>query len=325
MTSINKYSILDDENDENDENITGFASKDDNDTEDNTIALRQQEIINGIEIDIRNNDEIIESFNTQDDKKHDIDIDENSSIMKRLLLLFQLAFPCCMSFLLSMMGGLINMVFAGHWCSDDRSNIFAAVSLSGLYTNITFLSLLIGMSSALETLASQYNGAGDYKNVGISYQRSCIVLFGLSIPVYFCWWYSELIFLSVGIDPAVCNIIGNYVRIRMCTIPLDVVNESYRKFISSIGVMRPSLIANITFVTVLTTCNYTFRELNYSYKSIAWAWVIAQYSAAVANVSSSLLYPEVRRCIQPLSYESFRLKEIVQFCVMVQRRHLRLG
>jgi len=81
------------------------------------------------------------------------------------------------------MGGLINMMFAGHWCSPDRSNIFAAVSLSGLYTNITFLSLLIGMSSALETLASQYNGAQDYKNVGISYHRSCIVLFCLSIPV----------------------------------------------------------------------------------------------------------------------------------------------
>lgn len=316
---LHKYSILDNENDDNDESILidnndkGFSSKDDNDTEDNTISLRREELIKGIEIDINNNDNDIENFNTQDDKKPDIDIDENSSILRRLFLLFQLSFPCCMSFLLSMMGGLINMMFAGHWCSDNRSNIFAAVSLSGLYTNITFLSLLIGMSSALETLASQYNGAGDYKNVGISYQRSCIVLFGMSIPVYFCWWYSELIFLSVGIDPNVCNIIGSYVRIRMFTIPLDCINESYRKFISSIGVMRPSLIANITFVTVLSTCNYTFRSLNYSYHSIAWSWVIAQYMAAIASVSTSLLYPEVRRCIQPLSCESFRIKEIIQF------------
>jgi len=99
----------------------------------------------------------------------------------------------------------------------------------------------------------------------------------------------------------------------MCTIPLDVVNESYRKFISSIGVMRPSLIANITFVTVLTSCNYVFRYYNYIYQSIAWSWVIAQYSAAFANISSSLLYPEVRRCLQPLSSEAFNIKELVQF------------
>lgn len=226
MTSKNNlhnYCIIDDDTDEN----TGFNSKDDNDIEDSSIVIRTQEMIDDIDNEIVKTDDK-DNINMKDNDKNDIDIDENSSILRRLFLLFQLSLPCCVSFLLSMLGGLINMMFAGHWNSSDRSNIFAAVSLSGLYTNITFLSLLIGMSSALETLASQYNGANDYRNVGISYHRSCIVLFILSIPVYFCWFFSESIFLTVGIDPAVCVIIGNYVRIRMCTIPLDVINESYR-------------------------------------------------------------------------------------------------
>jgi len=107
-----KYCIVDDDIEDNEN--TGFNSKDDNDTEDNKIIIRSKQSID-IDNDISNNNHIINNNIKDNNDKNDIDIDENSSIIKRLMMLFQLSLPCCMSFLLSMMGGLINMMFAGHW------------------------------------------------------------------------------------------------------------------------------------------------------------------------------------------------------------------
>jgi hypothetical protein len=45
-----------------------------------------------------------------------------------------------------------------------------------MFANVSCLSILIVMSSAVEILGSQHNGAGNYKEVGIVLQRSILIL-----------------------------------------------------------------------------------------------------------------------------------------------------
>ena len=89
-------------------------------------------------------------------------LDENSTTIKKMLILSKQSAPVVMSFFLGLLGSFINLLFAGRFVptTGDRSIVFAGISLANMFANVSCLSLLIGMSSAVETLGSQHNGAG---------------------------------------------------------------------------------------------------------------------------------------------------------------------
>lgn len=90
-------------------------------------------------------------------------LDEKSSNTKKMLILSKQSAPVVMSFFLGLLGSFINLLFAGRFVptTGDRSIVFAGISLANMFANVSCLSLLIGMSSAVETLGSQHNGAGN--------------------------------------------------------------------------------------------------------------------------------------------------------------------
>lgn len=156
------------------------------------------------------------------------------------------------------------------------------------------MSLLIGLSSAVETLGSQHNGARNYKEVGIVLQRSCVVLGVLAIPVGFLWYYSGDIFQLLGIEEEVREVIQSFLRVRMITIPVDVINESYEKYLMSIGVVHPSMYANIAFNLIILTLDFLFvNYYHFDYVCLAWSWVAAVYISASIQIILSLRYVEV--------------------------------
>jgi Na+-driven multidrug efflux pump len=56
------------------------------------------------------------------------------------------------------------------------------------------------MSSAVETLGSQFNGAKAYKEVGITLWK-CIMILGLMLPfIAIAWYFTGEIFRALG-DP----------------------------------------------------------------------------------------------------------------------------
>ena len=168
-----------------------------------------------------------------------------------------------------MMGGnFINLIFAGHYSDtkgndgeSDSSIIFAGVSLCGMFINVSYLSIIIGMTTAIETLGSQHNGAGNYAEVGYVFQRYCCVLTVLILPVLVLWYYSRYLFLAVGIDARVCDVIQNLLAIRALTVPLDIFNESYQVYLITLGVTQPGLISTICFNLLLLLCNYIFVDI----------------------------------------------------------------
>lgn len=89
-------------------------------------------------------------------------LNEKSSVSEKIYYLSCRSAPVIISFFLSLSGSLINLLFAGRFVptTGDRSVVFAGISLGNMFANVTCFSLLIGMSSAIETLGSQHNGAG---------------------------------------------------------------------------------------------------------------------------------------------------------------------
>ncbi len=229
-------------------------------------------------------------------------LSEESTEYDQLRVLISQSVPVIISFFLSIGGTFTNLVFAGQYVheSGDKSAVFAGVSLANMFANVSCLSILIGMSGAVETLGSQHNGAGNYKEVGIILQRSIIILGIITIPIIFLWFFAADIFQAIGVEDTVCDVIQRFIRIRILTIPMDVINESYEKYLMSIGVMKPSMWANISFNFFIFIFDAIFvHGFNLHYDCLAWSWVLSLYLSAFVQIYLSLSEPAVKRTLVP--------------------------
>ena len=174
-----------------------------------------------------------------------------------------------------------------------------------MFANVSCLSILIGMSSAVETLGSQHNGAGNYKEVGIVLQRSILILAVITLPIIILWFFTADIFRLLQVEENVCVVINKFIRIRSLTIPIDIVNESYEKYLMSIGVMQPSMWANISFNVFILSFDLLFvYGLKLNYECLAWSWVISMYLSGIVQLALSWHHPSVARTLQPWNKEA---------------------
>ena len=75
--------------------------------------------------------------------------------------------------------------------------IFAGISLANMYANVTGFAFLCGMSSAVETVASQQNGAKRYK---VSYCKVFLhkCQYFCTVDCLGCWNYSASLHFCAG-------------------------------------------------------------------------------------------------------------------------------
>ena len=154
-----------------------------------------------------------------------------------------------------------------------------------MYANVTFLSLIIGMSSASETLVSQNFGSKNYKECGIILQRSICISACTAIPLTTLWLFSESIFLSIGVDLKVCQVIYQYLMIRIYAIPFNIITICYDKYVSAIGVVTPGVYGAIAQNIMLMVCNTLFiYKLKYSYHALAVSWIVSEVTGAAIAI-----------------------------------------
>ena len=136
--------------------------------------------------------------------------------------LFRSSVPIMVSLFFSISAlNLILFMFAGTYVDGSASStstsgesvVFAGVSLCTMFTNVSFLSILIGLASAVETLGSQNNGAGNYAETGYTLQRSVLILSCVAVPVIFIWLNAEHIFGAIGVAPDVCVVIRVFMQV----------------------------------------------------------------------------------------------------------------
>lgn len=273
--------------------------------EENGIIIESYQ---GIELPYRNKESLEIMSGDENEHEHDKFHLEDEESWTLVRLLFRQGFPIIGSYFIWYLGSFINMTFAGHYgYSEGNSVVLAGVALSNMFASVTLISILVGMSSAVETLASQNNGAKNYKEVGYVLQRSIVIMMLISAPLAVLWWKAHHIFLAVGIAPDVAEVIKNYLSIRVFAIPNTVVAICYEKYVFAIGVSRPSLIANISQNIVLLSLDYLFVfHFGWSYHCLAYAWVASEVTNASVQYLLSLKFVAVQRTLQPWSKECLR-------------------
>ncbi|CAN0892299.1 Protein DETOXIFICATION 14 [Linum grandiflorum] len=137
---------------------------------------------------------------------------------------------------------VISLMMVGHLGELELSSTAIAVSLS----SVTGISVLIGMSSALETLCGQTYGAGQYRRVGTQTYTAIFCLLLVCIPLSILWTYMENILVFVGQDPTISREAGKF---QMWLIPCLFSNalvQPMLRYLQAQSLIIPLLITSIS-------------------------------------------------------------------------------
>lgn len=292
-----------------------LSARTDEEDDEETIQLGDSKSFQTFDIDIENNNDDSDGANISserekiDDDSEIRNTDVNCSTTHLSLLLAKRAVPVCLGFLFMYLNSFITLTYAGHLNldADKRDAVFAGVSLAIMTGNVSFVSLMVGMSSGIDTLCSQHFGARNYREVGITLQRAVLICALMGVPLLSIWFFSSRIFTSIGVDPYVADIIQSFLMIKLYEAPFVVIGVCYEKYLSSIGVVNPPLYANITTNVTLAISNYILIKVyDISYEGLAVSNVLASVLSAFIMIIASIRHPDVRKTLQPLSWDMFR-------------------
>ncbi|RIB10287.1 mate-domain-containing protein [Gigaspora rosea] len=185
------------------------------------------------------------------------------------------AIPISLSYLLQNILPFISVFALGHLGQTE----LAVATLSIMCYHFTFVALIYGAATALDTLCSQAYTSGDVKMVGIFLQRATIIQLLGFIPIACIWWESEQILILMGQSPAISSKTCSYLRYLLIGAPAFLLFENLRRYLQAQGIMKAS-----TYVLVI--CCIIDICLNYLlilYQPLSLGFIGAPIATSITN------------------------------------------
>ena len=167
--------------------------------------------------------------------------------------MFALAAPLVLTELGWMAMGIVDTMFVGRVSA-------AAIGAVGLGTNIFYTIAIFasGLLLGLDTLVSQSFGAADFDDC----RRSLVSGIWLSLFLIPCVmgavWFFVPMFALIGINPDVLRVTTPYIRVLTWSAPPLILFFGLRRYLQSIGLVRPILVTLITANLVNVLGNWIF-------------------------------------------------------------------
>ncbi|GBF98590.1 hypothetical protein Rsub_11315 [Raphidocelis subcapitata] len=196
--------------------------------------------------------------------------------------LLSLGVPLALQSLSTMLLTLVSTIFVGHL--GDPVALSGVVLASSVY-NVTGISLVIGLSSALDTLCGQAYGARAYTLLGVYLQRAQVICFALCVPLVALWWRIEPLLLALGQEPAIAAVAARYLAILTPAIFLTVLADTCRRYFLAQRVVLPGMLSSIVVTCLSPLYNWFFiHRLGWGAEGAAAAiFACAATNAALLN------------------------------------------
>ncbi|KAL2473391.1 MATE efflux family protein [Forsythia ovata] len=198
-----------------------------------------------------------------------------------LKILFKLAAPAIIVYLLNNVTSMSTQIFCGHLGNLE----LAASSLANNGIQLLAYGVMLGMGSAVETLCGQAYGAHKYDMLGIYLQRSTILLMATAIPLMFIYIFSKPILILLGESRSVASASALFVYGLIPQIFAYAANFPIQKFLQAQSIVNPSAyIAGAALVVHIFLTWLVLYKLGWGLLGAAlvlsfswWIIVIAQF------------------------------------------------
>jgi len=175
-------------------------------------------------------------------------------IKKELKSIVSIAWPVVISYLGSMILSTVTLLFVGR----ISETALAGASLGMMYTNVMGRSIIIGLTSGQETLASQSYGARRYKNVGIITQRGFLIGLAACVPIAALWFSCEYVLVLAGQMPVLAKKAGEYSVYLLPTLIPFTAYQSSIKYLQIQGRTLPFIVSAFTGAAACAGANALF-------------------------------------------------------------------
>ncbi|XP_052203726.1 protein DETOXIFICATION 40-like [Diospyros lotus] len=155
-----------------------------------------------------------------------------------LRVLFKLAAPAIVVYLLNNVTSMATQIFCGHLGNLQ----LAAASLGNNGIQIFAYGVMLGMGSAVETLCGQAYGAHKYEMLGVYLQRSAILLTATGIPLTFVYIFSKPLLILLGESREIASAAAVFVYGLIPQIFAYAANFPIQKFLQAQSIVMPSAI-----------------------------------------------------------------------------------
>lgn len=195
----------------------------------------------------------------EDDAVKEIEKDEGShgrgfkrkEIVEEVKKQLWLAGPLICVSLLQYSVQIIAVMFVGHLGELSLSGASMALSFS----SVTGFSLLMGMSSALDTLSGQCYGAKQYHMMGIHMQRAMLVLSIVCVPLAIISANTRIILTALGQDVAIAAQAGQFARFLIPSLFAYGLLQCLVRFLQTQNIVFPMMLSSaITALLHIPLC-----------------------------------------------------------------------
>ncbi|KAI9094270.1 hypothetical protein K1719_026852 [Acacia pycnantha] len=169
-----------------------------------------------------------------------------------LKLLFFLAAPAVVVYLINYVMSMSTQIFSGHLGNLE----LAAASLGNTGIQVFSYGLMLGMGSAVETLCGQAFGANKYEMLGVYLQRSTILLTLTGILLTIIYVFSKPILLFLGEPPRIASAAALFVYGLIPQIFAYAVNFPIQKFLQAQSIVAPS---QFVYIVKSDRCKKTWQ------------------------------------------------------------------
>ncbi|XVF36514.1 hypothetical protein REPUB_Repub19eG0064600 [Reevesia pubescens] len=130
-----------------------------------------------------------------------------SEALEEIKAIGKISGPTAISSLLLYSRALISMLFLGYLGELE----LAGGSLAIGFANITGYSVISGLAMGMEPICGQAYGAKQWKVLGLTLQRTVLLLLSTSIPISFMWVNMKAILLWCGQDQEISSVAHTFI------------------------------------------------------------------------------------------------------------------
>ncbi|XP_044487396.1 protein DETOXIFICATION 49 [Mangifera indica] len=204
-----------------------------------------------------------------------------SLTIKEAKCIANIALPMMLTGLLLYSRSMISMLFLG----GLGELALAGGSLAIGFANITGYSILSGLSMGMEPICGQAFGAKRYKLLGLTMQRTILLLLLISIPISFLWFNMKKILLFCGQEEDIANESQTYILFSLPDLIALSILHPLRIYLRTQSITLPlTFCATFAIILHIPINYFLVSVLNLGIKGIALSAVWTDINLVVSLI-----------------------------------------
>ncbi|XP_010939303.1 protein DETOXIFICATION 48-like [Elaeis guineensis] len=175
-----------------------------------------------------------------------------SEVVEEMRAIGRISIPTALTGLVLYSRAMISMLFLGYLGELE----LAGGSLSIGFANITGYSVLSGLAMGMEPICGQAYGAKQWKLLGLTLQRTILLLLSASLPISFLWFNMKRILLWCGQDEQISSTAHTFITFAVPDLVFLSLLHPLRIYLRSQNITMPVTYCSFISVILHVPLNY---------------------------------------------------------------------